>query len=145
MRLTIIPVDKTVYVDGLPYGDIDMSWVPEIDGKSIHAVQWLDDGEVGEGEIEFVGPHQNLKITSLDIEGICSFKKSIEQWNEKKEEYEAWLQQRLEDEERIRKEQEDLLQSQFLDFNKTHIPASEEVEEDDDDLFYDIEELLKEI
>jgi hypothetical protein len=145
MRLTIIPADKTVYVDGLPYGDIDMSWIPEINEKSIHAVQWLDDGETGEGEIEFVGNHQNLKITSLDIEGICSFKKSIEQWNEKKEEYEFLLQQRLEEEERLRKEQEELMQTQFLEFNKTHIPSSEEVDEDDGDLFYDIEELLKEI
>jgi hypothetical protein len=120
-----------------------MSWIPQIDGKTIHAVQWSD--EEGEGEIEFVGDHQNLKITSLDVEGLCTFKKSIDQWNEKRDEEEALLQQRLEEEERLRKEQEELLQNQFIEFNKTHIPASEEVDEDDDDLFYDIEELLKEI
>lgn len=132
MRLTIIPSDNTVYVDQVPYGNIDMDWISDIDGKKIHAVQWLDDV----GEIEFVGDHQNLKITELG-----SFQKAIDLWNEKQKEYEAFLQKQLEEEDRLRREEEERLQSQFLE---THIPASDD-EDEDEDLFYDIEELLKEI
>jgi len=143
MRLTIIPSDNTVYINGKSYGDIDLSWIPDYDEKKIHAVQWLDeddDGQ-GEGEVEFFGPHQNLKITTLGIEEFCTFEKAIRQWNEKKEEEDALIQQRLEEEERLRKEEEGRLQAQFLE---THIPASDD-EDEDEDLFYDIEELLKEI
>jgi hypothetical protein len=132
MKLTIIPSDNTVYIDERCYFDIDMSWISNIDGKKIHAVQWLDD----EGEIEFVGSDQNLKITTLGV-----FEKAVDLWNEKKEEEEVLIQQRLEEEERLRKEEEERLQAQFLE---THIPASED-EDEDEDLFYDIEELLKEI
>lgn len=139
MRLSIIPSDNRVNLDQVSYGDIDLSWIPEIDGKIVHAVQWLD----GKGEIEFVGPHQNMKIDTLVLHGICNFEKAIELWNEKKEEEDALIQQRLAEEERLKKEEEER-QSQFLE---THIPAStlEEDEDEDEDLFYDIEELLKEI
>jgi hypothetical protein len=145
MRLTIIPSDKTVYVDCVAYGDIDLSWLPPIDGKTIHAVQWY--GDQGEGEVEFVGPHQNLKITSLGVENVCSFERAIEQWNVRREEEEAIIQARLEEEERLKKEAEEMLQAQFLfEFNKTHLPTEgEEVDDEEEDLFYDIEELLKEI
>jgi hypothetical protein len=146
MRLTIIPSDKTVYVDSVAYGDIDLSWLPPIDGKTIHAVQWY--GDQGEGEVEFVGPHQNLKITSLGVENVCSFERAVEQWNVRREEEEAIIQARLEEEERLKKEEEEMLQAQFLfEFNKTHLPTAgeEEVDDEEEDLFYDIEELLKEI
>lgn len=162
MRLSIIPIDNLVYIDGVCYHHIDMSWIPEIDGKKVHAVQWLDD----EGEIEFVGPSQNLKITELGV-----FEKAIDLWNEKKEEEEALRQQQLEEEERRRVEEEERLKSQFLNFDdidlddiedidekpyippsETHIPPveslmsnEENTEEEDEDLFYDIEELLREI
>lgn len=139
MRLTIIPADNRVNLDQVSYGDIDLSWIPEIDGKIVHAVQWLD----GKGEIEFVGSHQNLEINTLVLDGICNFEKAIELWNEKREEEESFIQQRLAEEERLRKEEEER-QAQFLE---THIPASttEDEEDEDEDLFYDIEELLKEI
>lgn len=137
MRLTIIPSDTTVYVDGVAYSNIDLTWIPEIDGKKIHALQWLD----GTGHIEFVGPDQNLEITTLSLDGICNFEKAIDLWNEKKEEHDNLIKKQLEEEERIRKEEEDRIQAQFLE---THVPASED-EDEDEDLFYDIEELLKEI
>jgi hypothetical protein len=143
MRLTIIPSDSTVYIDGKSYGNIDLSWIPDIDEKKVHAIQWLDEDEdgMGEGHIEFVGPDPNLEITTLGIEGFCSFQKAIHQWNEKKVEEDAFIKQQLEEEERRKKEEEERIQSQFLE---THIPASED-EDEDEDLFYDIEELLKEI
>lgn len=174
MRLTIIPSDNTVYIDGVGYSNIDLTWIPNIDGKKVHAVQWVDD----EGEIEFVGPHQNLKIGELDI-----FEKSIDLWNEKKEEEDAFIKQQLELEEKRKKEEEERLKSQFVYFDDvdedygfyldqlsaneevetpsipptpTHIPPVEsltyaeenknkEEEDEDEDLFYDIEELLREI
>jgi hypothetical protein len=165
MRLTIIPVDNLVYIDGVCYHHIDMTWIPNIDGKKVHAVQWSDD----EGEIEFVGPDQNLKITELGV-----FEKAVDLWNEKKEEEDAFLQRQLEEEERRKSEQEERLKSQFLNFDdtdfddlddiddldeklyippsETHIPPveslmnkEEDEEEEDEDLFYDIEELLREI
>ena len=76
MRLTIIPCDKSVYIDGVAYLDIDMTWIPTIEGKEIHAVQWSND----EGEIEFVGNFQNLKIETLGV-----FEKAIKLWKVQKE------------------------------------------------------------
>lgn len=153
MRLSIIPADGTVYKDGKAYGGIDLSWIPDFEEKKIHAVQWFDEDDdgVGEGEIEFVGSHQNLIITTFGIDGVCSFEKSIHQWNEKRDEEESLIQQRLEAEERLKKEMEEASQMQFLDFNKTHIPSIVDEEDqvddgdDEEDLYYDIEELLKEI
>lgn len=155
MRITIIPSDKTVYLNSVCYGDIDLSWIPDIDGKVIHAVQWFDEDDdgIGEGEVEFVGKHQNLPITSFGIEGICLFDKVIDQWNEKKEEQEALIQKQLEDAERLKREIEEEAQAQFLreqfEFRQNTIESSElvdgELEEEEEDLYYDIEELLKEI
>jgi uncharacterized protein YnzC (UPF0291/DUF896 family) len=157
-------------MDGSGYTNIDLTWIPKIDGKKVHAVQWFD----GEGEIEFVGPDQNLKINELG-----AFEKAVDLWNERKEEEDILRQQQLEDEERRRKQEEERVKSQFLSFDEdelgldidnfddlvdgipkayipptsTHMPpveplmSTEKVEEDeeDEDLFYDIEELLKEI
>jgi hypothetical protein len=130
MRLSIIPCDNSVYIDGVSYLDIDMTWVPKIEGKEVHAVQWSN----GEGEVEFVGNFENLKIKKLGV-----FEQAIELWNAKKTEYDKLKQQRLDEEERLKKEQEELQKQMF-------ITASVDDEEDEDgDLFFDIEELLKEI
>lgn len=156
MRLTIIPIDKAVYLNGRCYNDIDLTWIPDYEGKKIHAVQWFDEDDdgLGEGEIEFVGPDQNLKITTLGIEGFCSFQKAIDQWNEKQEEEEALYQEYLAEQERLKKEEEERLQANFLSFNQAYLPVLEDGEEDgtsneedeeEENIFYDIEELLKEI
>lgn len=134
MRLTIITEDKTVLVNHVGY-NVDMDWVPEIEGKKVWAVQWFD----GEGEVEFYGSSQNLKITKLGV-----FEKAIELWNLKKEEADKLEQQRLEEEARLLAgllaEQEELRKSMF-----TIVPDDEEEDDEEEDLFYDIEELLKEI
>lgn len=138
MRLTIIPSDSSVYVDGVCYHDIDLTWIPEIDGKIVHAVQWFDN----KGHIEFVSRDENLEITKLKLDGVYDFEKAIDLWNEREEEHKVLIQKRLEEEEKLRKEEEER-QAQFLE---TRIPASDlEEGEEDEDLFYDIEELLKEI
>jgi hypothetical protein len=45
MRLTIIPVDGAVYVNGVSYTGLDLSFVP----ADVHALQWYDTY----GELEF--------------------------------------------------------------------------------------------
>ena len=154
MKLTIIPIDKAVYVDGKCYHDIDLSWIPDIEDKKVHAIQWEEEDGVGEGEIEFVGPSDNLKITTLGIEGFCSFQKAIDQWNEKQEEEEALYQEYLAEQERLKQEEEERMQANFLAFNQAYLPVLKDEEEDknlqedeeeEENIFYDIEELLKEI
>jgi len=151
MKLTIIPVDKAVYIDEKCYRDIDLTWIPDIDDKKVHAIQWEEIDGVGEGEIEFVGPSENLKINILGIEGFCSFQKAIDQWNEKQEEEEALYQEYLAEQERLKQEEEERLHANFLSFNQAYLPvleeenAEEDSEEDGENIFYDIEELLKEI
>ena len=152
MRLTIIPIDGSEYLDGKCYRDIDLSWVPNIENKKVHAIQWEEEDGVGKGEIEFVGPDQNLNITTLGIEGFCSFQKAIDQWNEKQEEEEALYQEHLAEQERLKKEEEERMQANFLSFNQAYLPVLEDgddenLKEDDEEenIFYDIEELLKEI
>lgn len=129
MRLTIAVEDKIVLLDYVGY-DVDMDWVPEIEGKKVWAVQWLD----GEGEVEFYEPSENLKITKLGV-----FEKAIELWNLKKEEADKLEQQRLEEEARLLAEQEEARKAMFISVQ------DDEDTDDDEDLFYDIEELLKEI
>lgn len=50
MKLTIIPSDGAVYVDGVSFSDIDLSFCP----ADIHALQWRDD----HGHIEFIRNEQ---------------------------------------------------------------------------------------
>jgi hypothetical protein len=132
MRLTIIPEDGTVYIDRVSYGNIDMSWVPEIDGSKVHALQWLGK----EGEIELVnGTGPNVKITKLGV-----FEKAIDLWNEKKIEHERLEQERLLEEKRLEQESIERARDQFI------ATSTDDGDGDEDDgLFYDIEELLKEI
>jgi hypothetical protein len=62
VRITIVPEDKTVVVDGVSASEIDMSGIDE----HIHAVQWREDS----GEIEWKesSPHglHNEKIFSFE-------------------------------------------------------------------------------
>ena len=61
MRITIIPSDKTIGIDGdfLLSIQQDMSWVPE----NIHAVQWYDTW----GEVEYTDDSPNERIEELGI------------------------------------------------------------------------------
>jgi hypothetical protein len=104
MRLSIIPCDQAVYIDGLSYLGIDMTWIPEIEGKKVHAVQWYN----GEGEVEFVGNFENLKIKKLGV-----FEKAVELWNVKKKESDKLEQQRLEEEQKVIREQEERKQAEL--------------------------------
>jgi hypothetical protein len=61
MRITIVPSDKTIGIDGEFLLSIqqDMSWVPE----NIHAVQWYDT----RGEVEYTDGSPNERIEELGI------------------------------------------------------------------------------
>ena len=157
MKVHLIPSDSVVGVDGISYFDIDLSWIPEVDGKVIHAVHWDDETE--EGEVEFVGPDQPLAITSFGVENVVSFLKALSQWQQKRDEEVEFIRKQEEIEAQIQKESEEARQAQMLEFNREHLsytPREDDEEgdedtevsaeqEEEDDLFYDIEELLKEI
>lgn len=61
MRLTIIPIDKTIGIDGEFLSNIqeDLSWIP----TNIHAVQWYDIW----GEVEYNDGSPNERIEDLGI------------------------------------------------------------------------------
>ena len=152
MKVHIIPSDNVVGVDGVSYFDIDLSWIPDVDGKVIHAVHWDDETE--EGEVEFVGPAHPMPITSFGIDNVVSFLKAISQWQEKRDAEVEFIRQEEESAARMKKELDEAMQETMLDFNRTHLaynPKEEgeedagESEEEEEDLYYDIEELLKEI
>ena len=154
MKVSIVPIDKAVYVDGQAFLDIDLSWIPHIEEKTIHSVQWDDETEIC--EIEFVGSHENLQTNIFGVEGIVDFQKAVTQWTTVRDDIAAAEELRIQEEERITRETEEAIQAQFIEFereyNTNHLPPVEgedDEEEDDDeeeeDLFYDIEELLKEI
>lgn len=157
MKVHLIPSDNVVGVDGISYFDIDLSWIPEVDGKVIHAVHWDDETE--EGEVEFVGPEQPLAITSFGVDHVVSFLKALSQWQQKRDEEVEFIRKQEEMEAQIQRESEEARQAQMLEFNREHLsytPREDDEEgdedtevsaeqEEEDDLFYDIEELLKEI
>lgn len=61
MRLTIVPDDKVVIVDGEGYFDVDVSSLD----ANIHAIQWYDT----HGEIEFKDETNNEKIEDISFCG----------------------------------------------------------------------------
>jgi hypothetical protein len=76
MKLTIIPNDKHIGIDGLFFGNLDFSdcGIP----ANVHALQWYET----EGEIEFNGrpKPQNELISELPAwANVC-----VNKWNEAK-------------------------------------------------------------
>lgn len=178
MRLTIIPSDRTVYIDGEYYSDIDMSWVPKINGVAVHAVQWY--GE--HGSVELVTQDPNIEITELGV-----WEQSIELWQKKKEEHQLWLEEQkalmevrnfsqyegygdlddlmaldyiLEEEEEEEIVEIDVMAEDFEnqsveeasesdlvvgDINYEELESVDNEVSEEDQIYYDIEELLKEI
>lgn len=126
MRLTILPSDKSVYVDGRCYSGIDMSWIPKINDTDVHAVQWYNDY----GEIELITNDLNIEITELGV-----FEKAIPLWEEKH-------QEQLEIEENTRKEN---LRIEEENIRLQREYEGESINSNNDTIYYDIEELLKEI
>ncbi len=125
MRLSILPSDNAVYLNGVCYFDIDMSWIPKFNEVDVHAVQWYEN----HGEVELVTNDPNIEIKELGI-----FKKSVELWEEKHQEYLQKQKQFEEGQLRIQEEN-----------NRIKKLQEESIVSVNDDLYYDIEELLREI
>jgi hypothetical protein len=102
-----------------------MSWIPKFNEVDVHAVQWYEN----HGEVELVTTDPNIEIKELGI-----FEKSLELWEEKHQEY-LQKQKQFEDEQlRIAEEN-----------NRIKKLEEESIVSINDDLYYDIEELLREI
>lgn len=89
MRLTIIPVDGTVYKDGKAYLGLDLSscGIP----TDVHALQW-EEYEPNKGHIEFKSSLvQNQEITELPSWAVSC----INKWDEAKAAEDAVIQARL--------------------------------------------------
>jgi hypothetical protein len=70
MRVTIIPCDRLVIVDGVAKRDLDLSFMADV-----HAVQWYDTwGDVERTDAQF--KHSNEHITS-----IAPYQAAIDAWN----------------------------------------------------------------
>jgi predicted dinucleotide-utilizing enzyme len=67
MKLTIIPEDAAVYIDGVCVSGIDISFVP----NNIHAIQW--DGNFGEIEYK---TENKIKPNNLEITEILPYMQS---------------------------------------------------------------------
>jgi hypothetical protein len=72
MRVTIIPVDGFVSVDGVSFGGLDLSFMD----VSVHAVQWYDThGEIEIKDLVTRRMVANEVITSIDI-----YQPAIDAW-----------------------------------------------------------------
>ena len=58
MRLTIIPIDKAVYINGVSYANLTWEGTP----SNLHALQWFDDNQ---GWLEFKDGSPNELISVL--------------------------------------------------------------------------------
>jgi hypothetical protein len=71
MRVTIIPVDGYVSVDGRGYNELDLSFID----ASIHAIQWFDT----EGEIERRDGRGRI-VSNEYIDSIEPYQAAIDAW-----------------------------------------------------------------
>ena len=81
MRVTIIPIDGSVSVDGKGFGGLDLSFMD----ASVHAVQWYET----HGEIEVKDPATGRMIANEVINSIDAFQPAIDVWQAAKTAEEA--------------------------------------------------------
>ena len=143
MKLTIIPTSNLVMLNDVNYFNIDMSWMPKkIDDVEIHAVEWDED----HGWIHLVTTDPHIAITELGI-----FEKAVELWEEKDQErikYEEDMLEYIKKEEALMaqiKEENELKRLEQERMSKIEFETDDGDADEDEDLFYDIEQLLKEI
>lgn len=72
MRVTIIPVDGFVSVDGMGLSGLDLSFMD----VSVHAVQWYET----HGEIEVKDPVTGRMVANEVITSIDAFQPAIDAW-----------------------------------------------------------------
>lgn len=74
MKVTIIPSDTWVAVDGVGYNGVDVSSMPD----DIHAVQF--DGSIG--WIEYVAPFDGVQPSNTQIDSLDQFQAVLDSWAE---------------------------------------------------------------
>ena len=72
MRLTIIPVDGFVGIDGKGFGGLNLSFMD----ASVHAVQWYET----HGEVEVKDPATGCMTTNEVITSIEVYQPAIDVW-----------------------------------------------------------------
>jgi hypothetical protein len=77
MRVTIIPEDGSVCVDGEGYSNLNLSWIED----SVHAIQWY--GE--RGEIERKDPTMGKMTGNEEINSLEPFQLALDAWAEAKQ------------------------------------------------------------
>ena len=81
MRVTIIPIDGSVSVDGKGFGGLNLSFMD----ASVHAVQWYET----HGEIEVKNPVTGRMVANEVITSIDAFQPAIDVWQAAKTAEEA--------------------------------------------------------
>jgi hypothetical protein len=76
MRITIIPNDGFVSIDGEGYSDLDLSFMDD----NIHALQWYDN----EGEIERKD-NRGRVVANEEITDITPYQPALDEWQVAKE------------------------------------------------------------
>lgn len=72
MRVTIIPIDGFVAIDGVGFSGLDLSFTD----ASVHAVQWYDT----HGEVEVKNPVTNRMISNEVITSFDAFQPALDVW-----------------------------------------------------------------
>lgn len=77
MRVTILPDDSSVSVDGEGYGGLDLSFMD----ADVHAVQWYDT----HGEVERKDPVTKKMTGNEEITSFDQFQQAITVWQAEKD------------------------------------------------------------
>lgn len=83
MRVTIVPDDKAVTVNGESYSNLDLSFIDPF----VHAVQWYET----HGEIERKDPITQKMISNEEITSLDDFQQAITAWQTEKDRVAAEL------------------------------------------------------
>jgi len=78
MRITIIPSDGFVSIDGYGFSGLNLSSID----PTVHAVQWYDT----HGEIEVKDLATGRMVANTEITSLEQFQVAIDIWNSRKEE-----------------------------------------------------------
>jgi hypothetical protein len=76
MKLTIVPEDGVVTLDGESYANLDLSFIE----PTIHAVQWYGTF----GEVEYKDPVTGKMTLNQEIFDISPYQQAIDLWNSAK-------------------------------------------------------------
>lgn len=72
MRVTIIPIDGSVSVDGAGFGGLDLSFID----PSVHAVQWYET----HGDVEIKDPVTGRMVANEYITSFDAYQPAIAVW-----------------------------------------------------------------